>query len=104
MVYCQHCNRWFKNKQALRAHLRFCPLKKEEIKEENTFEKLLLRFLVYVCNLDEPKSKFSPDELTKALKCDKETLDKFFEWYKKHPEYRKIVITLIEAKKKLKGG
>lgn len=28
MVYCPYCNRWFKNKQALRAHLKHCPLKK----------------------------------------------------------------------------
>jgi len=27
MVYCPNCNRWFKNKQALRAHLKHCPLK-----------------------------------------------------------------------------
>jgi hypothetical protein len=27
MVYCPYCGRWFKNKQALRAHLKHCPLK-----------------------------------------------------------------------------
>ena len=30
MVYCPYCNRWFRNKQALRAHLRYCPLKNKK--------------------------------------------------------------------------
>ena len=25
MLQCYYCGRWFRNKQALRAHLRFCP-------------------------------------------------------------------------------
>ncbi len=25
MLQCFYCGRWFRNKQALRAHLRFCP-------------------------------------------------------------------------------
>jgi len=32
MVYCSYCGRWFKNKQALRAHLKHCPLKKQKTK------------------------------------------------------------------------
>jgi hypothetical protein len=28
MARCPYCGRWFKNKQAVRAHLKHCPLKK----------------------------------------------------------------------------
>lgn len=28
MIKCPYCGRWFKNRQALRAHLKHCPLKK----------------------------------------------------------------------------
>jgi hypothetical protein len=31
MIRCFYCGKWFKNKQALRAHLRFCPVRTGKI-------------------------------------------------------------------------
>lgn len=41
MVKCEFCGRWFRNKQALRAHLKHCPMKEAKpILDNIEFEKI----------------------------------------------------------------
>jgi len=36
---CPYCGRWFRNKQAVRAHLKRCPLKEQKTKKEEIITK-----------------------------------------------------------------
>ncbi len=47
MIRCKYCGKWFKNKQALRAHLKHCPLRKgvpTTNKFQNVTEKRFFEF------------------------------------------------------------
>jgi len=93
MVYCEYCGRWFRNKQALRAHLRHCPIKKikpeleEKIKSEKiSFAQSIIKLLKYI-------------EATNASIITKDMLDK----YELNAEDIKEVLKDTEVKKYIKG-
>jgi len=73
MIKCPYCGRWFKNKQALRAHLKYCPAKKDKATK-------LLKVLEVVSSKKITKirdialnSKMSAEEIISTLKWGEKT-------------------------------
>jgi len=103
MRQCPYCGRWFKNKQALRAHLKRCPLKNKAIeiktikKDLEPMEKLLLKYLLFLCSLDRVPESFRISELKRALGWEEDTIYKFIDWLM-NSEYRVIVRHIRIAK------
>jgi DNA invertase Pin-like site-specific DNA recombinase len=85
MVYCPYCNRWFKNKQALRAHLKHCPLKNSKTNEKLLLDILELRI----------KGIESKKEIAKILGIDPQTVDDVYNWGLKH--YKGVIKIVYRA-------
>ena len=73
MVYCPDCGKWLKNKQALRAHKKHCPAKKDKAIK-------LLKVLEVVSSKKTTKirdialnSKMSAEEIISTLKWGEKT-------------------------------
>jgi len=100
MIPCPDCGRHFKNKQALRAHQKHCPLKNKKTEKEtsNDFERLLLRYMLYLSNLNHIPERFTVSEIANALNCDRQTIKNFTNWLR-NSEYAKLVELIISAKK-----
>lgn len=100
MIPCPYCGRHFKNKQALRAHLKHCPLKnkKTEKGNSNDFERLLLKYMLFLSNLDYIPERFTVSEIANALNCSKETVRRFISWLRSS-EYYEVVKLVITAKR-----
>ena len=117
MAYCPYCNRWFRNKQAVRAHLKHCPLKPSEnrnfysklVEKAKEFEgrsvekeeKLLLRFLNTVVSLDRLPEKLNATTVASLMGINPEIAKEFIKWLKKS-DYYPIVKFTVDVKRREK--
>jgi len=92
MAYCPYCNRWFKNKQAVRAHLKHCPLKPNKNKID--FEKLFLQFLKVLPKMEVRENGIPKKEIVKWLKIPEETVEELRQWITKN-EYSPVLKLMI---------
>ena len=94
MAHCPYCGRWFKNKQAVRAHLKRCPLK-SLYSENGKMEKLFIKFLKVL--VKSPKHRFKREELARLLGVTIEQIDKLNEWVNENG--LSLVLKLLAAGK-----
>ena len=97
MIQCPVCGRYFKNKQALRAHRRFCKRRIQKQGDETYFKALALDLIMYVRKTK--KSKFDTSELAKKLGISSKTAEEFSDWLKKSKYYELLRFVLKCAQK-----
>lgn len=91
MVKCEYCGRWFRNKQALRAHLKHCPMKEvKPILDNIEFEKI--KFAQGIVKLLKEIEKTNANKITKDMRdkynLKKEDIEKLLE----DPEVKKYIL------------
>lgn len=94
MQPCPNCGRYFKNKQSVRAHLKYCPLKTLE-SENGAMEKLFVKFLKIFA--ESPKNKFKKDELARLLDVTTRQIDELNKWVNENG--LSLVLKLLAAGK-----
>lgn len=102
MRKCPYCNRWFKNRQALIAHLKYCPVK-HALKTQNNFEnfeRLLLELLKVLPKIKLPEKSIKARHVANWLKIDFETANNFLRWLISS-EYYTAIRMLLKALKNL---
>jgi len=83
MIPCPICGKHFKNKQALRAHLRFCKrrIPHQKQSDEIYFKALALDIILLIYKMK--KTKFYGNELAKKLGISLKTAEEISKWLKK---------------------
>jgi hypothetical protein len=95
MANCPYCGRWFRNKQAVRAHLKYCPLKKAGA--PTRMEKLFLQFLKVIPKMEVRDRGIPKKEIIKWLKISEETLEELRQWIIKNG-YAPVLELIIAGK------
>lgn len=97
MIQCLYCGRWFKNKQALRAHLKHCPAKTGKILNDGEeFLKLLLA--EYIIMLFKKGKAVSGTEFIQKVGITEDQLLKFVNWMERN-RYDEILKLVVKARK-----
>jgi len=91
MVKCEYYGRWFRNKQALRAHLKHCPMKEvKPILDNIEFEKIKFAQSIVKLLKEIEKTKVNriTDEIMNKYKIRREDIKKLLE----DPEVKKYIL------------
>jgi len=100
MRKCPYCGKWFKNKQAVRGHLKSCPFYTKTIrKSEEAKLELLLKLLLWICKTDKLPMPVRPIHVKDYLGLSEEETKQFFKWMK-NSEFYTIAEALINCKEK----
>ncbi len=81
MQPCPYCERHFRNKQAVRAHMKHCPLKYSG--NMTNMEKMFLRFLKLLPRMMQENGKVTKKDVMRYLKISEETLEDLKVWMRK---------------------